>query len=281
MKNAFSKEYLPTFSARTHNLLNGCLEDKILYYHIPKCGGTSIRKALKSCYLSWDPRTSSRLFVLNAAASFHAAQKNAEQDLSTDTADDYSILKLREKLLLYYMYQNKINFISGHFVFSETAYQNFSDKYSCITILRDPVERWISSYFFNAFKKDDHRKINMEIEEYLQSEFSRSQGYEYVKFLGGISETADYSSAQAIDRAKENLQKFRLVGFLEHMEVFIQNFEKTFNRRLRIEALNQNPKQSSFRDSIVTADVRKKIEEICKPDIEIFQYAMENFLAAN
>ncbi len=281
MKNALLKEYLPSVSIKTQNQLKGCLEDKILYYHIPKCGGTSIRKALKSCYLDWDPRNQSHLFILNAGASFHAAQKSVDQNLSIDTADDYSVLKLRESLLLYNLYQSKIKFISGHFAFSETAYQSFSDQYSCITILRDPVERWISSYFFNTFKKDDHRKIRLEIDEYLQSDFSRAQGYEYAKFLGGINPTSDYSSAQAIDRAKENLQKFRLVGFLEYMDIFVQNFEKTFGRRLTIEALNKNPKQSGFRDSIITAEVREKIEELCKPDVEIYQYAMKKYLNAS
>ena len=78
----------------------------------------------------------------------------------------------------------------------------------------------------------------------MQSELGKSQGYEYVKFLGGADNDRDYVSQQAIDRAKKNLAKFDIIGCLEYPEIFITKFENKFGVRLkmekRIRILSQN-----------------------------------------
>jgi len=253
------------------------LSEPIFFLHIPKCGGSSIVEAIKHCYVTWANIAERDLFQLSAPASFQAASKLKYNLQNSYFANDFATLKLREQLLLYYMCQNA-KYISGHFPFSQTAYDSFGDRYKFITILRDPVKRCVSTYFYNRYKTNKHCKIEMGIEEYLNSELGRQTGRVYVNFLGGADEKGDYGDAGAINRAKENLHKFALVGCLECLEDFERLFAARFGRNLKIRVLNQNPKPKSEREAILSEEIKEKIAEICQPDIEIYQYALDTII---
>lgn len=269
---------------KTNNLFNGSLKQKIFYLHIHKCGGISIQQAIKACYHTLDLTKDRQLFhLLNAKASFNAVQKTVDQtaspvDLIFNTSDDYLELKFRENLLLYYMSQEHINYISGHFTFSMSAYKYFSNEYAFVTVLREPVERWISLYFWRRYNKQGHRNIDTDITTHLRSELAKKQGCRYIKFLGGINEQGDYTSRQAIDKAKENLHKFSVVGCLEYQGDFVKQFEEQFGRKLRIKRLNKSPSSEAHRKSLITEDIKEEVRQICKPDIELYEYALSNFV---
>lgn len=274
-----SSKVIDSLILRANNSFRHPLHQKIFFLHIDKCGGTSINQAIKSCYLYLDITKDRNLAHLNSIGSFIAAKTSSgKADFPPDEQDDYTVLKFRENILLYYMSQSHINFISGHFSFSEMAYQHFHSQYAFITILREPVARWISSYYYNRYKSWQHRKINLEINEYLETELGRSHGYEYVKFLGGPNQEEDYSSPHAISRTKENLHKFSIVGCLEHQEDFIDRFNKKFGRKLNIGFTNRSPKPKSGTKPAVTEEIKEKIRAICKPDIEVYRYAIDNFV---
>lgn len=265
--------------ARSNNLFNGSLKENIFFLHIHKCGGSSINQAIKSCYLTWDITKDRRLVHLDSHAAFNAAQKCIDQtNFPSEQTDTYHLLRFRENLLLYYMDQKDINYIAGHFSFSATAYEYFFKKYAFITVLRDPVARWISFYFYNRNKQRGPFKIDTELEAFIESERGQRQGYEYVKFLGGADQAGDYTSAQAINRAKENLHKFSIVGCLEYQGDFVKQFEERFGRKFKIGVSNQSPKSEPERKSIISEGIKEKVREVCKPDIEIYQYAINNFV---
>ncbi len=115
----------------------------------------------------------------------------------------------------------------------------------------------------------------------MQSEFGKHNGSEYVQYIGGISECGDYFSDDAIKKAKNNLKKFDIVGCLEYKSDFIEKFFKRFGVKLNLVRRNPNPKSSSFRESFITDETKQKISELCKPDLEIYQYAIENFVKIN
>ena len=107
------------------------------------------------------------------------------------TTKYYHVFKIREELLLYFMNQ-RFSCISGHVCFSERAYHNFHDTYKFVTILRDPVQRWISHYFYNAYKTHSNLgKIESDdIATFLESDRARSWGHHYVQMLGGLADEA-------------------------------------------------------------------------------------------
>jgi hypothetical protein len=102
-----------------------------------------------------------------------------------------------------------------------------------------------------------------------------------VKFLGGADINADYSSKQAVERAIHNLQKFDIVGCLEYQKKFLDQFEARFATRLKIEKKNPGPKSQTFKEALITEKIQKKIKDICKPDSEVYQFAIDNFVKSN
>ena len=96
--------------------------------------------------------------------------------------------------------------------------------------------------------------------------------------MGDADPTGDYKSRGAIDRAKRNLHNFDFVGLLEYQGDFLERFAERFGIRLRMEKRNQSPVSGAFRESLVTEEIREKVMTICEPDIEIYQYVVNNFV---
>ncbi|GJL56733.1 MAG: hypothetical protein NPIRA02_38650 [Nitrospirales bacterium] len=263
---------------RVLNTFRNPIKDKMIYFHIPKCGGSAYRQAIRSCYLTMDLRKFREIAELDPAASDSVIKLRKKSDLPPHITDESSIFEFRENLLLYYMSSSRVRFISGHFGFSNTIYEASRGNFAFVTVLRHPVERWISAYFYNRYKSSNHRKIDIDIEAYLDSELGRRQGREYAYFLGGVRAGIENEDAELIDRAKENLHKFDVIGFLEHPQHFIDRFEGRFGIRLRLNTTNESPVTKSSRDSILTDEIKAKIQKICTPDLEVYEYAVSNFL---
>jgi hypothetical protein len=252
-------------------------QNKIIFIHVPKCGGDAVANAIVSQYITL--RGNSNPITIDAVSSDNVVKIRKNVSEPAYIAHEDVILELRENLLLYFMGRASSRLIIGHVAFSNAAYEAFRGQFAFVTMLRDPVKRYISAYFYNRYKTIEHRKINLEIDAYLDSELGRAQGHDLVKFIGGRRDNGDYASREAIDQAKENLHKFDVVGLLEHLDTFRACYETRFGVSLRLAKMNESPKPTSSRDSIMTTERREKVRELCAPDREIYQYAMEHFLS--
>lgn len=267
---------LRSLYTRAENLVNGSLKENIVFLHVPKCGGNSIGSAIRNRYQTFSPRSRLGLVNINAEASLKAAGKFWGSDAFED--DYYNILRCRELLLGYFLNLEHTRLIGGHFCFSDLFYQEFKDKYVFITVLRDPVKRWSSAFFYNKYRDESEWKIGEDIHHYLNSVRARANGYEYVKkFLGKLVPNIDYTSEEAIEIAKKNLGKFEIVGFLENIEGFKKEFKDKFGVELKIGKKNKGPKSEDFMKTIITEEIEEQIREICKPDLAIYQHAIDNF----
>ena len=262
-------DFIKDFTKRLKNELKGGIKDRICYIHTHKCGGTSISSAIREHYIGLDMRTDQELISLDAESSAIASnyRENSEKEL----------YQFREMLLTYFLGLKKTRFVSGHFIFNENVYKRFKKNYSFIIVLRNPIERWISHYFFNRYKKKKFGKIDIDLQECLASDFGLENGREYIKFLGGFFENK-IQNREAIEKAKSNLEFFDVIGFLEYKIDFIQKFNSRFGVKLSLTKKNENPKSEAFKKSLLTEEIKEKIAEVCIPDIALYNYAVENYL---
>lgn len=239
------------------------LTRKIFFLHIPKCGGTSLDSAIRTSYNSYSRPIQSHSFRLNSRASLRASQ------LCGMNLGNYC-----KQILYYLMALQGMTYISGHFSFCEKAYEQFGSEWDFITVLRHPVSRWFSQYFFNKYKEDGHLKISDDLETYLLSDEGQSWGHFYVYILTGHGAGSKSIPTQAINKAITNLDKFPLVGCLEHLDDFINDFETLYHTKLEVGEKNKSPVSNSFKTQHITEEIQRKVEEICQPDLEVYNYAL-------
>lgn len=240
---------------------------KIYFHHIPKCGGSSIKQAIASCC--------AKKSVLLPAMTLQDNMSFLDASASLKGADlcGLDLGAYREYLLLYFMSLKNIDFVTGHYIFSETALREFSKEWCFITILRHPVSRWFSHYFFNRYKQSDHFKINDDLVSFVESDGGQRMGHFYVYYLTGEGRNGPVSE-KTVKKAIENLDKFSLVGCLEHLDIFVKQFENLHNTRLSIDVKNKNPLDQSMQKEQVSEDILKIVEKICQPDMEVYNFAL-------
>ena len=252
---------LKIFNIRTFN-------KKICYLHVAKCGGTSVIDAIKKQYWFRDRLLKKKIVNLNAGASLIGSEIFKED-----------LFAYREKLLIYFLSLGSAGFVSGHFAFSNLAMSHFKDEWNFITILRHPVDRWFSHYFFNRYKKSNHFKTKLSLDEYVDSDDGKSLGSFYHKLFYGRCDGGNVNSDESYLKVIGNINELACVGLTEHMDIFCRDFNQCFGVKLKIETKNKNPLPKQDRSNLITDSIREKVEKICEPDLKIYNYVLENIIS--
>ena len=234
---------------------------KIFFLHVPKCGGTSCRTAIGNAF-DLPIGSSDESFHLDAAATVSAAETLEKP-----------IIQLNRELLNYCMAHKSYRYISGHFAYSEKAMQTYGANWQYITLLRDPVAKWFSQYFYNRHKNSGHYRLNCDLETFLETDNAIKLGSNYIHLLADGVSSEEAATDEAINRAIENLNKFALVGLLEHLDWFCQDFQTIFGTELKLKKLNKNPLPETQRKQQITDDIRSRVWEICQPNMRLYEAA--------
>lgn len=242
-------------------LADAIIPQRVIFHHVPKCGGTSVGRALRRRYLlsqgTVTPESSFRAFKA-------FTKQNDREKMLVD------VLDLREQMMLYLLFED-IRCVSLHVRFSKSAYDIFREKYKFITILREPVSRFISHYFWSHGKPNAHARIEESIDKFIQSERARRMGAIYSEFFNGLNKETDIRSTDAIQSAIQNLNKFDVVGRLDDLKAFSIEVKKSLGLQLRIGHENRSRRSSLEVKKVVSPDVKNKIAELCQPDLEIWE----------
>jgi hypothetical protein len=183
---------------------------------------------------------------------------------------------------------NKIKLIQGHMGFGIHEYLPQSSTY--ITIIRNPIERVISYYYYILNRPFPHpfcdevtnKKINLEkmsLKEFICSGLARDMENGQTRRLAGAKGIIypGQCTPEIFERAKENIQKhFYLVGLVEKFDETLILLKKNLGWRncyyVKIN-VNNLRKNSQFID--------KKTIELIKEynyfDIELYDFVSEKF----
>lgn len=245
------------------NLIDRTLPQRVVFHHVPKCGGTSVGRALRMKYILSEETVLPQQSFAAYSAFAHATDR--EQAL-------IDVLDLREQMFLYLLYKD-VRCVSLHVRFSEAAYANFADSYKFITILRDPVDRFISHYMWNRAHREAAGYIAEELEAFLDTPRAARMGATYVEYFCGLPKAVDITTAPAIDAAIQNLARFAVVGRLDDLPKFGADLAMATGKRIKIGHENKMQQDSKARDARLTPEVMAKITALCAPDQAIWDAA--------
>jgi len=247
---------------------------RLVFIHIPKCGGMSAIEGLTTAYFPLRRRATDRLLWGNrgAAISLHPAAS-----LATGQAYGMDVLEFRRALLFYHMSNPRYNFIFGHYPFDATIGNAFCEHWHFITILRDPIERFFSAYWYNRCKKSEHARVNEDLEAYLDTPGARRGASTLTDYLVVRQDRNRSPTCAEVEQAIENLHQFTVVGFLDQMNFFADDLKARLGKRPRFRRSNENPAPIKERLQQIDTGLRRRVEEMCTADVVVYERSREMF----
>lgn len=244
------------------------LPQRFVFHHVPKCGGTSVGRALRKRYILSQA-------TVTPEESFRAFEAFSERSDREKMLVD--VLDLREQMLLYHMFHD-VRGISLHVRFSQPAWNIFSDKYKFITILRDPVSRFISHYNWSHAKPNAHARIDESFEEFLKTERAKRMGATFVEYYSGLPKDFDMTSDEAVHCATESLRKFSVVGNISNIKKFEADVRRELGVSIKVRHENKGGKDRRFvSPDNLSNEVLKRVHSICSPDIAVWESVKDRF----
>ena len=255
----------------------------VCFIHIPKCAGVSVVEGFRQAIPGegyW------HCHVFPAVAAYLAARDLPYEE--NEAAFETFHLEMRQFLLLAALHSN-YKILAGHMPFSPLAADKMEYRYRFYTVLRDPVERFISHAIYLNFRHLPHEpppdfEMSMErVEALLTDEVGRMMARSYTLYLGGLTSEGKAELAGVKERALQHLGKFAVVGFQENFPAWDAVVSRSLGTRYATPRLNQQS------DVIAEAETRRKVRafftparraqiaEMCAEDQEIYAAACAAF----
>lgn len=231
-------------------------EDALIFLHIPKAAGSTLHKIIARQY------SADEMFTINGL--------RVQEDI-----EKFKNLSLAER--------EKIKVLKGHMTFGLHEFLPRPSTY--ITILRDPVERIISHYYY-VLRRPEHylynqvKSENIDLQGYVEKGLSNELNNGQTRLLAGMDDSREFSQCepQILETAKTNLQQhFAVVGLSEKFDETLLLLQKTFEWGIPVYMKENVTKNRLLKENVPEATL-KTIKKYNQLDSEIYNYAEELFL---
>ncbi len=220
-------------------------KEKILFVHVPKSGGTSLSHMLRARY----------------PLSFFKLDEHASRLGHSDRSLG-EWMRFKSDMMRYHA-ETGVHYIQAHAPIDGGFVEEFAGKYHFITLIRDPIDRMLSHYFF------DERLSVMTPEEFLDSPRGFTESHVLSHFFGGLDWDTPEDIEGATQRAIQVLDSFSCVGILDEPEIFADDLKSAVGVKLKIPRRNIGQDR---KDSVFTPELMARMEEMCAHDIRIYQH---------
>jgi len=228
----------------------------LFFVHIPKTAGTTLGGILVQHY------GRDRVFACHP-----------DRSIVGYTAEDFLSFPAEKR--------NKFQLVRGHFGYG--LHEDYQEPYKYITILRDPVDRVISHYYY-VLKRTDHylhKKVtseNISLKDYVTSGMTGEMDNGQLRMLTGPKGYyAKFGTCtpELLELAKENLRNdFLVVGISERFDETLLVLREVLGVYtpfyLNLKVNNKRPKREKISEDVVAA-----IREHNQLDEELYNFANE------
>lgn len=229
----------------------------VIFLHIPKTAGTTLIKVLDRHY------PAHRVYSLGLDA--HAAVKA------------FKMLPLAER--------QQIRLLRGHMPFG--LHSDLPQPSTYVTVLRDPIERVISEYYFilrtpQHYLYDVVVKNKMSLKALLESEVALMMNDGQTRLLSGVWGEIGFGDCSAADLAlaKQNLsQHFSVVGLTERFDETLLLLKRTLGWRRSIFYRRQNVDANRPNRHALDAGTLALVAEVNRHDLALYAHAQTLFTA--
>lgn len=252
----------------------------LCFTHIPKCAGQSVVAAFRSNYAHTTHASTNYPAALNAFKDAYGSK------LITFREFNLGWSRYRQSILRMYL-ETGYPLVYGHHPCKRSILNDFKASRNFVTVLREPVSRFISNYVYDRTGPCKHLFQSSldpqeELLEYMDSEEAKWMANLQVSMLGGYYEQ-DHSFELELQLAKENLEEYLAVGFVDELTKFSDNLNNKLGLKLEFGAINKTDswRKSSQTDfdyySLFSENVRDRIRALAKFDIMLFEHAEDRY----
>lgn len=233
-------------------------EESLIFLHIPKAGGSTLHWIIERQY---EPNP---IFTIDGSRF-------------RESIDEFKRLPEEQR--------RKIKVLKGHMYFG--LHEFLPGPSSYITILRDPIERVISTYYYTLLhpNQGDFETVTsqrMSLKDFVSSGINRMVNNGQTRILCGEPKLdADIAfgqcPAEMLELTKRNLREhFAIVGLLERFDESLILLKRTFGWKLPLYYLH-NITRDRLSKKAVSKDALSTIEKYNGLDIELYRYAKQMF----